>query len=78
MLSKQDNEMRGEANMKSMKETITEMIKTHQQRIANITNEIQWFEKFRPSIDILPILKKQVKEDEAFLKALERRVRTLR
>ena len=64
--------------MKSMKETITEMIKTHQQRIANITNEIQWFEKFRPSIDILPILKKQVKEDEAFLKALERRVRTLR
>ena len=64
--------------MKSMKETITEMIKTHQQRIANITNEIQWFEKFRPSIDILPLLKEQVREDEAFLKALERRVRTLR
>lgn len=64
--------------MKSMKETITEMIKTHQQRIANITNEIQWFEKFRPSIDILPILKEQVREDEAFLKALERKVRTLR
>lgn len=64
--------------MKSMKETITEMIKTHQQRIANITNEIQWFEKFRPSIDILPILKEQVREDEAFLKALERRVKTLR